>query len=196
MALTVHHDVCAETQVFTFRASVPVRRRPYAELESLSTTTLIATLPRLETDQESAGRRLGPRWLQSRNVPGADAEVTRGVRDRQAPISQPIMMHGHICERALSGRAVAEVVERRALAAGLDPTRQELVAHVDGLPSGSEWVFARAWRWAPATADVAPAVLASGDEGGRPRETADPRPSADGGLTPSRTRRWRTGSAR
>lgn len=86
---------------------------------------LVVIVRRSKTDQEGAGRRVG--------LPYGSNPDTCPVRTLSAwldaagidagPVFRPVTMHGRMGERALSGRAVAEVVKRRALAAGLDASR-------------------------------------------------------------------------
>jgi site-specific recombinase XerD len=86
---------------------------------------LVVTLRRSKTDQEGAGRRLGlPYGSNPETCPVRTLRAwLEGSAIEAGPIFRPVTMHGRIGDRAMSGRAVAEVVKRRARAAGLDPTR-------------------------------------------------------------------------
>ena len=84
---------------------------------------LVVIVNRSKTDQEGEGRQVG--------VPYGSNPTTCPVRASRAwldasgidngPLFRPIDRHGHLGTERLSDRAVAIVVKRTALAAGLDP---------------------------------------------------------------------------
>ena len=91
-------------------------------------------IPRSKSDQEGAGQAVGvaygdraatcPVRAVRSYVSAASAALTS--QGRPSPLSGPVFRKvdrwGRLGARALSGRAVAEVVKRMASAAGLDPT--------------------------------------------------------------------------
>lgn len=86
---------------------------------------LVVLIRRAKGDQEGRGRRVG--------LPYGSNPATCPVRTltawldaaeiEEGPIFRPVTMHGRMGSRALSGRAVAEIIKRTVLRAGLDPTR-------------------------------------------------------------------------
>ncbi|HSH80015.1 MAG TPA: site-specific integrase [Herpetosiphonaceae bacterium] len=84
---------------------------------------VVVTLRRSKTDQEGQGRAIG--------IPHGSHVATCPVKALRAwlkvagiddgPIFRPVNRHGHIALARLSAGAVAEIVKRRARAAGLDP---------------------------------------------------------------------------
>lgn len=86
---------------------------------------LVVNLRRSKTDQEGAGRRVGlPYGSNPETCPVRTLEAwLEAAAIEDGPLFRPVTMHGRLGARALSGRAVAEIVKRRVLAAGLDPTR-------------------------------------------------------------------------
>lgn len=84
---------------------------------------VVVTLRRSKTDQEGAGRRIGLPYGSNPDtcpIRTLDAWTATAGVDRGA-LFRPVDRHGNIAARYLSGRAVAEIVKRRAAAAGLDP---------------------------------------------------------------------------
>ena len=86
---------------------------------------LAVTIRRSKTDQEGAGELLGLPF-------GSDPDTcpVRALRRwyeisgiGAGPVFRPVDRHGTIADRRLSDRAVALVVKRTALAAGLDPVK-------------------------------------------------------------------------
>lgn len=86
---------------------------------------LIVTICKSKTDQEGVGRLVG--------VPYASDPARCPVRSLQAwmtaatitsgPVFRAVNRHGRVASGRLSGRTVARVVQRSALAAGLDPAK-------------------------------------------------------------------------
>ena len=103
---------------------------------------LVVTVARSKTDQEGDGRQIG--------IPYGSNPATCPVRTFRAwlgasqidsgPLFRPTDRHGHLGPERLSDRAVAIMVKRTALAAGLDP---KLVAG-HSLRSGKATSAARA----------------------------------------------------
>ncbi len=86
---------------------------------------LVVTIRRSKTDQEGQGRQLGiPHGADPATCP---VRALRAWLDTAAivegPIFRPLTRHGAILPGRLSDKAVALVVKRAALAAGLDPRR-------------------------------------------------------------------------
>jgi integrase len=91
----------------------------------LQTEGLLVHVRRSKGDQEGKGFDKG--------VPYASAPALCAVRALRAwldaagitegPIFRAVDQHGHVAKTALSDRSVARVVQRAALAAGLDPSR-------------------------------------------------------------------------
>lgn len=101
---------------------------------------LVITLRRSKTDQEAAGRKVGLPWgSHPDSCPVRGYTAWRGaLRDQlerrlghdltdqdfaDRPLFSPISRHGRIAPARLSDRAVARIVQRYSLAAGLDPKR-------------------------------------------------------------------------
>lgn len=84
---------------------------------------VVVTLRRSKTDQEGEGRKVGIPWgrhaetcpVQALTAWLEQAGITEG------PLFRAVNRHGQVQAGRLSGSAVAEVVKRAALRAGLDP---------------------------------------------------------------------------
>jgi integrase len=89
------------------------------------TRGLIVTIRRSKGDQYGAGHRLGlPSGSNPDTCPVRTLATWRHLGDiRDGPLFRPIDRHGNIAPRHLSGHAIAEIIKRRARAAGLDPDR-------------------------------------------------------------------------
>ena len=97
------------------------------DVQDLQSTAegLIVAICRSKTDQEGEGQTVGiPRGRRIETCP-VEAFTTWLVAAgiETGPIFRPIDRHGRILARRLSDRGVARIVQRGALAAGLDPTR-------------------------------------------------------------------------
>jgi site-specific recombinase XerD len=86
---------------------------------------VIVTIRRSKGDQYGAGQRLGlPYGSSPDTCPVRTLTGWRHLADlRDGPLFRPVDRHGNIASRHLSGRAIAEIIKRRAHAAGLDPDR-------------------------------------------------------------------------
>ena len=86
---------------------------------------LVLTIRRSKGDPHGAGQRLGiPRGTTPGTCPEATHVAwTRHLDPASGPLFRPVDRHGNITARHLSGRAIAEIIKRRAAAAGLDPDR-------------------------------------------------------------------------
>jgi len=86
---------------------------------------VVLTIRRSKGDQHGAGHRLGlPTGSRLDTCPVRQLRAWTDLADIvDGPLFRPIDRHGNIAVRHLSGRAVAEIVKRRARAAGLDPER-------------------------------------------------------------------------
>jgi site-specific recombinase XerD len=93
-----------------------------AELVTLDAGGLLIRIPHSKTDQEGAGMILGlPYGAHQRTCP---VRAYLAWMDRSGiatgPVFRPVNRHGHILGRRLGDRAVADMLHRRALAAGLE----------------------------------------------------------------------------
>ena len=86
---------------------------------------LVLTIRRSKGDQYAAGHRLGlPRGVNAATCPERILATWHHHLDTTSgPLLRPVDRHGNIANRHLSGRAIAEIIKRRAAAAGLDPAR-------------------------------------------------------------------------
>ncbi len=86
---------------------------------------LILTIRRSKGDQHGAGHRLGlPRGTAPSTCPERTLSAwAQQLNPASGPLFRPVDRHGNIAARHLSGRAVAEIIKRRAAAAGLNPDR-------------------------------------------------------------------------
>jgi integrase len=86
---------------------------------------MTVTLRRSKADQEGEGAKKGIPF--GRHLLTCPVTAVRGYMDMsqtsEGPLFRPINRHGHIGEARLGDKAVALVVKRSALAAGLDPTK-------------------------------------------------------------------------
>ena len=84
---------------------------------------LILTIRRSKGDQHGVGQRLGlPRGTSPSTCPETTLDTwTQQLDPASGPLFRPVDRHGNIAARHLSGRAVAEIIKRRAKAAGLNP---------------------------------------------------------------------------
>jgi site-specific recombinase XerD len=84
---------------------------------------LVVTIRRSKSDQYGAGHRLGlPRGTNESTCPVRVLAAWQQLLGTTAgPLLRPVDRHGNIANRYLTGRAIAEIVKRRAAAAGLDP---------------------------------------------------------------------------
>src|SRR3712207_2142899 len=82
------------------------------------------TLKRSKTDQEGQGRKIGiPNGLQPFTCPvRALREWIRVAGIVEGPVFRSVNRHGQIQAGRLSDKAVALVVKRTAVAAGMDPS--------------------------------------------------------------------------
>jgi integrase len=84
---------------------------------------LVITLRRSKTDQFNEGRQLGIPYGRTEHCPVKALEQWLG---RSAVVTGPLFRSmkkgGDISERRLSGEAVALIIKRRLVAAGIDPT--------------------------------------------------------------------------
>lgn len=86
---------------------------------------LVLTIRRSKGDQYGAGHRLGlPRGVNASTCPERVLAAWQDNLDTTSgPLLRPVDRHGNIANRHLTGRAIAEIIKRRAAAAGLDPAR-------------------------------------------------------------------------
>lgn len=82
---------------------------------------LVVTVRRSKTDQEAAGQRVGiPYGSNPRTCPVRTLDAwCVAAKVEEGPLLRPVDRHGNVACRHLSGRAVAEIVKRRADAVGL-----------------------------------------------------------------------------
>lgn len=86
---------------------------------------LVVLLRRSKGDQEGRGRKVGlPYGSKPQTCPVRTLAAWMDAADiSEGPIFRAVSMHGRVGTYAISGRAVAEIVKRTVLRAGLDPTR-------------------------------------------------------------------------
>jgi site-specific recombinase XerD len=84
---------------------------------------IILTIRRSKTDQLGAGERLGlPHGTNASTCPQRTLTRWMAHLDPSAgPLFRPVDRHGNIAQQPLSGRAIAEIIKRRAALAGHDP---------------------------------------------------------------------------
>ncbi len=84
---------------------------------------LVLTIRRSKGDQHGSGVRLGlPRGVNAVTCPERVlANWKIHLNTTSGPLLRPVDRHGNIATRHLTGRSIAEIVKRRAAAAGLDP---------------------------------------------------------------------------
>ena len=106
-----------------------LRRSELAQLElddiAQHRDGLVLTIRRSKGDQYAAGHRLGlPRGTNPNTCPERVLAAWQDHLDTTSgPLLRPVDRHGNIATRHLTGRAIAEIIKRRADAAGLDPGR-------------------------------------------------------------------------
>ena len=86
---------------------------------------LIVTIRRSKGDQHGAGQRLGlPNGSHHDTCPTRTLTAwTRHLPTDSNALFRAVDRHGNIANRHLAGRAIADIIKRRAAAAGLDPDR-------------------------------------------------------------------------